>query len=445
MLMLNRRMAARAVGALLVCLAAQPAFAATRLVYWSMWNEAEPQAKALKTIIGRYEKANPGVTFQVVWNGRQNQTKVRGAIAAGSQIDLVDQDADQIAAGLVREGQAFPLNALFDGKAPGDAAPLRTILMPGTAELFAKDGKFYQAPYIYNTVNFWYNKEALTQIGAAVPQSWEDLLLMCQKAQAKKLDGLAIESNVASYNALYFSYLLERLQGSGAISKILDDKSGAAWADPAVLAAAGMERELWDKKCISADARGFQYPQGQQTIAMGETVAELVGSWLPTELADSAGKDFAWGSFPFPTVKGGAGKSTDLQAALLSFVVLKNSKNTTQAIDFLKFVLSEASQKTIAEAGNVGVTRQGVKWPGALASAYLQASKATALTPLVGGMQTKLPDFYATIFEPLHNQMFLGQITPESFVKTLQAKTREYWNAHAAGQPIAQNQRSAAK
>jgi raffinose/stachyose/melibiose transport system substrate-binding protein len=445
MLKLNRRVATHILGALMVCLTAQPVFAATRLVYWSMWNEAEPQAQALKTIIGRYEKSNPGVTFQVVWNGRQNQTKVRGAIAAGSQIDLVDQDADQIAAGLVRENQAFPLNTLFDAKAPGDSVALRNVLMPGTVDLFLKDGKPYQAPYIYNTVNFWYSKDALTKIAAAVPQSWDELLTMCQKAQAKKLDGLAIESNVASYNALYFSYLVERLKGSGAISRILDDKSGAAWADPAILAASGMERELWDKKCISADARGFQYPQGQQTIAMGETVAELVGSWLPTELADSAGKDFAWGSFPFPTVKGGVGKATDLQAALLSFVVLKNSKNTTQAIDFLKFVLSEPSQKTIAEIGNVGVTRQGVKWPGALASAYAQASKATALTPLVGGMQTKLPDFYATIFEPLHNQMFLGQITPENFVKTLQAKTKEYWNARASGQAVAQNQRSDAK
>ena len=67
---------------------------AVELTFWSMWNEPEPQAAALKTIMDAYTKANPDTTFKVVWNGRGNQTKLRAALQAGTPVDFMDQDAD---------------------------------------------------------------------------------------------------------------------------------------------------------------------------------------------------------------------------------------------------------------------------------------------------------------------------------------------------------------
>ncbi|PZM11268.1 extracellular solute-binding protein [Rhizobium tubonense] len=208
---------------------------------------------------------------------------------------------------------------------------------------------------------------------------------------------------------------------------IMLDKSGDGWKNPAVLQAAQDERKLWDAKCIAEDARGFQYPAGQQTIAFGDSIGELVGSWLPSELASSAGKDFRWGAFNFPTVAGGSGKATDLEVALLSFMVLKNSPHPKEAIDFIKFALGEHSQKLMAEIGGVGVTRKGVKWPEALHDAEEAASQATALQGVGGGLDVAYPAFYATVAEPEHNKMFLGQIAPEVLVDILAAKTKEYW------------------
>lgn len=395
---------------------------AEELVFWSMWNEPEPQAAALRKAMESYTAAHPETTFKVVWNGRQNQTKLRAALQAGTQVDFMDQDADQLAGGLQKEGLGYDLTADLD-------QATRDAFLPGTLELFAQDGKITQLPYIYNTVNFWYNKDMLAEVGGTVPATYDELLALCGTVNEAGKSALVIESNVAFYNGLYFSHYLSRLQGPGALIKTFEDKTGEGWKDPGVLAAAQATRGLWDHKCIAPDARGFQYPAGQQTIALGDTLGELVGSWLPTELSESAGSDFPWGAFNFPSVEGGVGKTTDIEVGLLSMMVLKDSPNAKEAADFLKYLASEEAQTIIVENSGVGVTRKGVAWPAALTDAYTSAEQATSLSPFGGGLSVAYPEFTSTVLNPEYNKMFLGTITPEEFVEIMAAKTKEYWDA----------------
>ena len=81
--------------------ATQPSGQKVNLVYWSMWNKTEPAAIALTDIIGKFAAANPNIIITPVWNGRENQTKVRTALGAtittsGAQVynDAVTLGAD---------------------------------------------------------------------------------------------------------------------------------------------------------------------------------------------------------------------------------------------------------------------------------------------------------------------------------------------------------------
>ena len=49
-----------------------------------------------------------------------------------------------------------------------------------------------------------------------------------------------------------------------------------------------------------------KYPAGQQELALGEAAMYLNASWMPSEVADTAGEDFPWGFFAFPQVEDGA-------------------------------------------------------------------------------------------------------------------------------------------
>ncbi len=393
---------------------------ASELTFWSMWNEPEPQAQALRTIMAAYTKAHPETTFKVTWNGRQNQTKLRGALQAGTAVDFMDQDGDQLAGGFQKQGQAYQLDDAL-------GAGLKDTLLPGAYDIYSEGGKHYQLPYIYNTMNFWYNKDLMEQAKAEPPKTWSDLIKLCAAVKKTGKHAFVVEGTDMGYALLYFSYLLEREKGPGAVVKAVEDKTGESWSDPAVTNAAKKELALWDEGCFASEARGFQMPAGQQTLALGDSMADLNGSWLPTELSSTTGDDFHWGAFNFPEVEGGKGKSTDLQVALLSMMVLKNAPHPDDAIAFLKYVVSDEAQKVLVKEGGVGVTRKGIAWPAVLTDAYTAASNATSLLNVYGGVGINYADFYTRVLGPVHDNMFLGQISPEDFVKRMMAETQTYW------------------
>ena len=73
------------------------------------------------------------------------------------------------------------------------------------------------------------------------------------------------------------------------------------------------------------------------------------------------------------------------------------------------------------------MTRKGVAWPTVLQDAYSAAEGATVLTNIYGGLSIDYADFYTNVFSPEQNYMFLGQKSPEEFVKIMADATRKYW------------------
>ncbi|MGL4650147.1 MAG: ABC transporter substrate-binding protein [Caldilineaceae bacterium] len=397
------------------------------LVFWSMWNEGENQALALQEIFAKFEEANPNITVNVTWNGRQNQTMLRNALAAGTKVDLMDQDADQVAGGMVSAGMGYDLAALLDSTALDEDVPLRDVFVPGVLNMFDVDGKTYLLPYIYNTSQFFYNKDIFAEAGVGEITTWEQLISECKKITDAGFNGIAIEGPEPGYNSMYFTYLLARLKGPGWMTEAANDKTGEMWNDPAVLQAAQMSRELWESGCIPEVSAGYKWPQAQQTIAAGETAMELVGSWLPTELLPATGPDFNWGALNFPAIEGGEGQVTDLQAFILSFMILKDSAHPAEAGELLKFIVTQESQELMVEKGVVGVTRKGVQWPANIAEAQAAAESATAVFGEGDGLQGSNAEFWTKVLRDPFSNMFVGQITPEEFVENLVTDSAAFW------------------
>lgn len=413
---LRNLLATTAISALITTAAA----AETNLVFWSMWNEQEPQAAALREVMDAYTATNTDVSFNVVWNGRQNQVKIRAALQAGTQIDFMDQDGDQLAGGLAKAGLGMPLNDLLKGE-------LAESFLPSTLDLYKRDGEYVQLPYIYNPVSFWYNAALTEKLGIKSPTTMEELIASCKVAVENDIDFLVTEGNVGNYQLFHFTYLLQRISGPGSVRKLIADKSGESWKSDAVRQALKIEASMWDSGCFSDDVRGFQYPAGQQTIAIDEAAAELVGAWLPAELSKAVGDDFAWGSFAFPEVKGGIGSVRDVQASLLTMMVFKDSPNKDVAADFLGFLMSEQGQKIIATTGKVGVTRKDVPWNDAISDGFNIASTAETIMSINDATNVFFPEYHATILAPTHTKFFLGEITADEFVNSMVEKSAAFW------------------
>jgi len=400
---------------------------AGEITYWSLWNDQEPSAKEVTALAKKYMDAHPDTKINITFNGRQNQVKVRTALAGGTSIDLVDGELDNLAGGLVAAGQVVPFDDLLASPGPDGQAKFSDLFLPAALDVAKHDGVVYQIPYDYNPYAFYYNKQMWADAGVtAPPATWDDLLADLEKIKAAGHNGLAVESDAGVYNIKYLTYMLERTLGPDFLMKAVEDKTGETWKDPAVLAAMQKMRVLWDKGYVPPESKGYQWPAAQQTIGLGDTSAELVGSWLPIELADTAGPDFQWGTFPFPTVDG-KGDPKHVEVLQIAFVVLKSSKNQAEAEDFIKFMLSNASQQEYSANALRPAVNKSVDWPKQLADAHAIATGATLVLSEDDGVKAKYPDYVANILEPTNQKAFLGDLTPEQFVDQMVSLTKNYW------------------
>ena len=399
------------------------------IAYWSMWNNTEPAAIALTDIIEKFEAEYPNIDIEAVWNGRENQTKVRTALGSGTVIDFVDQDASQIAGGLMQEGMLLPIDDMLESTAYDEDVPFIDVFNPGTIDLYAVDGVHYLMPYDDSPVMFWYNKDIFEEAGIAAPaETWDQFLVDLQKIKDAGYVPLAIEGDVGDYNIFYFSYLVQRMKGKGFLLSAIEDKTGEMWKDPVFTDAMLMMKDLWDKGFIPPESLGYQWPAAQQTLATGKAAMELCGGWLPNELSDMAGPDFNWGGFNFPAVEGGVGKVTDLQQWLLAYGILADSEHPEEAKLFMKYVMTYDSQARLAEALQ-GLVRKGVEWPGPMADGALASENATDVLDHVDGGTASYAEFTNNVLYFHFLPAFLGEEPAEDFGTTMAAAAKAYWDS----------------
>ena len=96
---------------------------------------------------------------------------------------------------------------------------------------------------------------------------------------------------------------LARLAGSDAIAAMSADAADEGWQSEQVKQAFEAMEQL--APYMSPQTATNKYPAGQQEFALGEAAMYLNASWMPSEVADTAGEDFPWGFFGFPEVEGG--------------------------------------------------------------------------------------------------------------------------------------------
>jgi len=398
------------------------------LTFWSMWNEGEPSSAVFREWIRDYEKARPGTKVKVVFNGRENQTKLRTALAGGTKVDLMDQDALQVAGGLMVDGMGYALNDLIaDAKALDDQTPFADIFVPGTLEQnVGEDGNIYLIPYILITVAFWHDNRTFDNAGVSDPETWQDLMQVCEKIEKSGIAAVAADGQADQYLEMYFYHLTQRFEGSGFLLGAVEDRSGEAWVHPSFMKSLDRCAEIRDKYFIEG-WEGFVWPAGQMELAVGNAGMELCGSWLPNELKASADPEFEWGGFAFPSVSGGKGKRTDMEAYLLSWLVLKDAPHPEDAFHFINFCMMKENQvKMVNESLNASA-RKGLAWPDVIKDGEQMFAKATATFEGLDWMQSTYSEYFTTIFRPTLREFWLRQITPEKFISEMKAQTKKYW------------------
>ena len=146
------------------------------LVYWSMWDAAEPQAQAIKQSIDAFT-AETGIAVDVQFKGRTGiREGLQPALDAGTNIDLFDEDIDRVN---TTWGSYLldleELAAANDYEATANAGLIAACREVG-------GGTLKSIPYQPNVFAYFYNADIFEEAGVtSVPTTWDEFLDTCQK------------------------------------------------------------------------------------------------------------------------------------------------------------------------------------------------------------------------------------------------------------------------
>lgn len=328
------------------------------IVYWSMWEAAEPQAQAIQEAVDAYEAAT-GNTVDLQFKGRTGiREGLQPALDAGTTIDLFDEDIDRV--NKTWGNYLLDLEDLAAANNYEDTAI--SGLMSACREV--SGGTLKSIPYQPNVFAFFYNEDIFAEAGVtAVPATWAELLDACQKIKDAGYTPITCDD---AYITCMFGYHLGRLIGEEGVTRVVTD---GEWAEePAVLEMAKAYEDLAAKGYFSATIASNVWPAAQNTeLALGTAAMYLNGSWLPNEVKDMAGEDFKWGCFNYPAVDGGV---TGTEAANYGAQVLAINKDTQvaeEAFEIIKYITKgEFDQKLSEYSVGIPADTANTEWPGLL-------------------------------------------------------------------------------
>ncbi len=171
---------------------------------------------------------------------------------------------------------------------------------------------------------------------------------------------------------------------------------------------------------------GFMYPAGQQALALDEVTMYLNGTWLPSEVLSTTGPDFQWGSFGFPTVKGGVSANTDTMMGTQAYAISPTSENQDMAFELIKYFVGKDAQAGMANIANVPPSHIDVEWPAALAEAGATVAAAEVALGWNCDMGS-LGEIVTNIVDPTFTELFTGNLTPEEYVEKMATDSAAFW------------------
>lgn len=397
--------------------------AAVKLVWWSMWNESEPQAKVFKAAVNDYMAKHPGVEVSIQWNGRDIRKTLPPALDAGTTIDIWEQ-ADEYAV-KTWQNYALKLDAYFDKSYPTtNGKPYKDVIISSLYKLdktYSTDGSLYIVPHSPYLVSVMYNKDLFEKAGVnlkPVGATWTEFLQACEKLKAAGITPITFDD---AYADLPLGIHLDRLYGGfKPVEALVKDKTGKLWDDPRVLQTAKDFEFLASNGYFSTQVATNKYPAGQQEFATGQAAMYLQnGSWLPNEVRTVAGDNFNWGQFAYPVVNNGTDGGTGGTFGSQCFMINKNCKDPEVAFDLIVFLTTgdwggEFADETLGIPMDINIS-----WPLQLRDEKVIFTSLDKMYPWSGGLGSDSEAF--PIIKKEFISLVSGKVSAEDFVKNIKA------------------------
>jgi raffinose/stachyose/melibiose transport system substrate-binding protein len=385
--------------------------------FFHKWPEPEAMAY-FESVIAQFEAENPNIDIVMeAVADEPYKDKIRAVMASGDVPDVYFSWAGEFSWKFAREGRALALDSYFYD------TDWKDFVINSAAEPYKWEGVLYGIPLRMNGKFMVYNKAMFEQYELAPPQTWDELLAVCETLKSNGVTPIAFGNEfpwasshyVGDFNA---KLVTEDVRNADYLLTAEDD---VLFADPGYVEALARFQTLGTNGCFNEGANAIPHALARASFIAGQTAMIYVELEEFVTVANGMGED-AFGFFTLPGGTGGAGDQDVLTGAPDGFMISAATEHPEEAVAFLKFLTSP-------EIGTQYVSTLGI--PSSVIGAV---NDETALPIVVEGVEavnnasgmalwldTDINIKIVEVYLPGMQALLIGSETPES----LMAKVRE--------------------
>ncbi|GGL95505.1 solute-binding protein [Streptomyces fumigatiscleroticus] len=415
--------------ALAACGSSGPGKSGGGATYWYL--NGQPQEGVRAGAVDAFNKAHPDdriadTTFQ----NDAYKTKIKTAIGAGQAPTIIWGWGGGTLRTYAEAGQVEDLTSWFD-----EHSEVKERLFPTSFDAATVDGKIYAMPCeTVQPIVLYYNRQVFDQVGVEPPQSWEDIMALVPRFNAKGIAPFSLGGQSRWTNMMWLEFLFDRIGGPELFQAIAEGEKDA-WSHPDAITALTKVQELVEAdgfvkgfSSITADSNA-----DQALLYTGRAAMMLHGTWS-YGIQKTDGGDFvpsgALGYMNFPPVEGGKGDPSGAVGNPAQYLSISSKASAEQkkvAKDFFATgVLQDDEVKKWIGNGSVPIRLGTEKLLAASESAdFLQftydlAGKAEVFTQ--SWDQALSPTAAETLLDNIV-KLFQLSVSPEQFARNLNAVT----------------------
>ncbi|MGA5600727.1 extracellular solute-binding protein [Streptomyces griseoincarnatus] len=397
--------------------------------YWYL--NGQPQEGVRAGAVDAFNKAHPDTQIEdTTYQNDAYKTKIKTAIGAGQAPTVIWGWGGGTLRAYAEAGQVEDLTPWFD-----ENPDVKKGLFPSSFGAATVDGKIYAMPCeTVQPIILYYNKRVFDRVKVDPPETWDDIMALVPKFNAKGIAPFALGGQSRWTNMMWLEFLFDRIGGPEVFQAAIEGEKNA-WSHPDAIKALTALQDL-----VKADGfvKGFSSitadSNADQALLYTDRAAMMLhGAWS-YGIQQADGGDFvssdSLGFMTFPAVEGGKGDLSNTvgnPAQYLSISAKASAEQKKVAKDFFATgILQEEEVKQWIGNGSVPIRLGTEKLLAASENAeFLQftydiASKAKVFVQ--SWDQALSPTAAETLLDNIV-KLFQLSISPQQFASNLNAVT----------------------
>ncbi|MEV5088124.1 extracellular solute-binding protein [Streptomyces griseoincarnatus] len=274
--------------------------------YWYL--NGQPQEGVRAGAVDAFNKAHPDTQIEdTTYQNDAYKTKIKTAIGAGQAPTVIWGWGGGTLRAYAEAGQVEDLTPWFD-----ENPDVKKGLFPSSFGAATVDGKIYAMPCeTVQPIILYYNKRVFDRVKVDPPETWDDIMALVPKFNAKGIAPFALGGQSRWTNMMWLEFLFDRIGGPEVFQAAIEGEKNA-WSHPDAIKALTALQDL-----VKADGfvKGFSSitadSNADQALLYTDRAAMMLhGAWS-YGIQQADGGDFvssdSLGFMTFPAVEGGKG------------------------------------------------------------------------------------------------------------------------------------------